>query len=157
VGAAQQTVPHALDLYNQALVDSLAAMYAEDDSFVSLAGPVRGRTQIAEALRGERVAFSTLSVTALRWVEDGHVAVLEYTATGQHPGPMPAPDGSMLPPTGHTVTFDGLDVLEVRHGVIVHDHRYYDMLPVALQLGVVRPAPPPGGAAATSAATPAQA
>lgn len=138
MGAAREILERAVELYNRGAVDELVNVYAADAVQVSPTGTVQGQKAIGESLRGEQAAFSALNVTPLKWVEDGDTVVIQYSASGKHTGSIPSADGShLLPPTGEEITFQGLALYQVRDGRVVADYRYFDQLPIALQLGGV--------------------
>ena len=69
---------------------------------------------------------------------------MRYSFTAQHTGPIPSPDGSgLVPGRGEKITFEGFALYQLRDGKIVANYRYFDQLPIALQLGLVTLTEPP--------------
>lgn len=89
-------------------------------------------------------AFPDMSMSVRSVSVDGDTAVEEGVFSGTHTGPMPSPDGSMIPATGRRVELAYADFFTVRDGVVISDRLYMDRLSMLEQLGLI---PSPGAAA----------
>jgi steroid delta-isomerase-like uncharacterized protein len=105
--------------------------------------PERGRPAVAEYLRQTWRAFPDLTFS---WPEgpyasfDGHKLALHWHVTGTMLGPMQPPG---FAPTGRRAELDGVDLLELRDGLVCAYHGFFDVRGVAQQIGVL---PGPGSA-----------
>jgi steroid delta-isomerase-like uncharacterized protein len=111
------------------------------DATVELVGhpEVHDRESFARALQAIAVAFPDLQFTVdelLPADEAADATVMRWTARATHRGELMG-----LPPTGRSVTFQGMIVDRLRDGKIVERHELYDRLALLQQLGVV---PGPG-------------
>jgi steroid delta-isomerase-like uncharacterized protein len=99
---------------------------------------VRDRESFASFMGASLAAFPGLQFTVdeqLAAGEGGDVVVTRFTARVTHQG-----DLLGIPPTGKSVTFQGIIVDRLRDGKIVERHEIADVLGLFQQLGVV-PAP----------------
>lgn len=68
---------------------------------------------------------------------DGPQAVMRLLSVGTHTGPMSMPTGE-APPTGHRASIPMAIVSRVGpDGLIEEEHRYYDLMGLAQQLGLI--------------------
>jgi predicted ester cyclase len=70
-------------------------------------------------------------------VAHGDQVVYETTWTGTHAGPLTAPDGQTIPPTGRSVAMPACLVVRVADDRIVEQHHYFDMVTMLSQLGLM--------------------
>lgn len=84
-------------------------------------------------------AFPDARMSCDRAVAEGSVAVIEGTFTGTHVGTLHLEAGD-IPPTGQRVAMPWVAVYEVRDGLIVSKHVYFDQLTLLRQLGAALPA-----------------
>jgi glyoxylase-like metal-dependent hydrolase (beta-lactamase superfamily II)/predicted ester cyclase len=125
-------------------LDAAAACWAPEgiDNLVGIAvteGPAGARAFFGEVF----VAFPDFTIQADSIVADGDRAAVRWHATGTFAGES-AWQG--IAPTGQRVTLDGLDLLDVRAGLIVRNDAFSDGLGLARQLGML---PPQGSKADT--------
>jgi glyoxylase-like metal-dependent hydrolase (beta-lactamase superfamily II)/predicted ester cyclase len=118
-------------------VDAAAACWAQDgvDNLI-------GQT-VAEGPAGVRAFFAELfdaipdfALEVASIVADGDRAAVRWHATGTFAGES---SWQGIAPTGGRVTLTGLDLLEVRGGLIVHNDAFTDGLGIARQLGLLPP------------------
>lgn len=82
-------------------------------------------------------AFPDMKITTSVLVEDGATAVAEWRWQGTQKGRLTAPDGTEMPPSGRTLDFPGVSVLEVRDGNIAIMRDYWDNVAMMTQLGLM--------------------
>jgi hypothetical protein len=70
----------------------------------------------------------------------GDDVVLEVVWHGRHVGPMPAPDGSLIPPTGIDVATPACMAMTIPDGRITRMDHCFDSLVLMLEIGGVAPA-----------------
>ena len=121
-------------------VEAMAALWAPDGvdhiaSQVDAAGPGGVREYFTELF----AAFPDLETDVRSTVTEGDTSAVHWVATGTHLGPLWG-----VAPTGARVTFEGIDMLQVRDGQLARNDAVADALSVARQIGVL----PAGGSAA---------
>jgi predicted ester cyclase len=84
-----------------------------------------------------QLAFPDNHLTIRALFGSGDEVAVEATFEGTHSGPLDAPDGSQIPPTGKHVSAPYADFFTVRDDKIVVYHLYYDQLELLLQLGLM--------------------
>ena len=72
-----------------------------------------------------------------RVIEQGSTIVAEWTWRSTLSGPLPRPDGSVIPATGKVMDIPGLTIADVRDGQIVAARDYFDQMAMLSQLGVM--------------------
>jgi len=118
----------------------LRAATARDVEFSMPGMAVTGADAYIEMARVWWDAFPDLSMSVRSVCVDGDIAVEEGVFSGTHTGPMPSPDGQLIPPTGRRVEIAYADVFTVRDDVVTGDRLYMDRLLMLEQLGLI-PAP----------------
>jgi hypothetical protein len=128
------------DTFNAHDLDGFASVLADDVVFEAPGG-LRGEGKAAcVAFFGSWfAAFPDARVDVHALHVAGNVAVEEGTFTGTHDGVLQSPSGD-VPPTGHPVRIDYLQVLRFRDGKHISFSLMFDRLQLLEQLGVV-PAP----------------
>jgi glyoxylase-like metal-dependent hydrolase (beta-lactamase superfamily II)/predicted ester cyclase len=121
-------------------VEAMAALWAPDgEEHISGQVDAVGPGGVREYFTGFFEAFPDFALEVRSTVsEDGRTAV-HWTATGTHLGSLWG-----VEPTGARVTFEGIDLLAERDGLIVRNDAVADTLSIARQLGLV----PAGGSPA---------
>jgi steroid delta-isomerase-like uncharacterized protein len=143
VANAREISDRYTDLINAHDAEAIAALFAEDGTFIEPAGEFKGREAITEYWRVLFAAFPDMQGRDDFKGEVGDSAFNEWTAAGTHSGPLETPEGT-VPATGKPVTFRGCDIIAVRDGRIYEQRAYYDQMALLTQLGLV-----PAGAAAS--------
>jgi steroid delta-isomerase-like uncharacterized protein len=117
-------------------VEAMAALWAPDgeDHIASQVDAV-GPGGVREYFEGVFAAFPDLVTEVRSMVTEGDTTAVHWTATGTHLGTLWG-----VAPTGARVTFEGIDMLQMRDGLLVRNDAVADALSVARQIGVV-----PGG------------
>ncbi|MFP5451815.1 MAG: ester cyclase [Thermoleophilia bacterium] len=111
-----------------------------DDAVVKEHGTGReivGGDEIAAAHFAWRDAFPGMRGDIENLVAHGDQVVYETTWTGTHAGPLTAPDGQTIPPTGRSVAMPACLVVRVADDRIVEQHHYFDMVTMLSQLGLM--------------------
>jgi steroid delta-isomerase-like uncharacterized protein len=131
----------AIARYNEAWnahdLDAIMAMHASDMVFEN---HTAGESAEGEAVRAHigaifetwpDISFSTRRL----YVRDGLV-VQEWTATATHANEMRRGD-LVAPPTGKTVTWNGLDAIPFEDGLVKRKDVYSDSVSILRQLGLL--------------------
>jgi steroid delta-isomerase-like uncharacterized protein len=102
------------------------------DDFVAL-GEFRGRDQIAGLFSEIFTAFPDFDLRVERIIADDTTAVVEWRAEGTFTG------GQFqgIEPTGKHVDLRGVDVMEVKDGLLRHNTIYYDGATFARSIGLL--------------------
>ena len=113
--------------------EAMAALWAPDGEEhiagqVDARGPDGVRTYFTEFF----AAFPDFALTVRSTAGNGDRTAVHWTATGTHLGGL-----SGLAPTGARVDFEGIDMLQVRDGLIVRNDAVADSMSVARQLGML--------------------
>jgi steroid delta-isomerase-like uncharacterized protein len=121
-------------------VEAMAALWAPDGvdhiaGQVDAAGPDGVRAYFRELF----AAFPDLALTVRSTVAAGDREAVHWTATATHLGPLWG-----VEPTGARVELEGIDILQVRDGLIVRNDAVVDSLSVAREVGLL----PNGGSPA---------
>ena len=121
-------------------IEAMAALWAPDGTD-HIAGQVDavGPNGVREYFTELFAAFPDFALEERSTVTEGDRAAVHWTATGTHLGPLWG-----VEPTGARVELEGVDVLEVRDGLIVRNDAVPDSLSVARQIGLL----PAGGSPA---------
>jgi hydroxyacylglutathione hydrolase len=118
-------------------VEAMAELWAPDGDEhiagqVDAVGPGGVREYFSEFFG----AFPDFALEVQSTVTEGDRSAVHWTAVGTHLGSLWG-----VEPTGARVTFEGIDLLQVRDGLIVRNDAVADTLSIARQLGLV----PAGG------------
>ena len=126
----------AFDAVNRRDPDGVVANNAEDceDNFVAV-GVFRGKGDIKAFFVETFAAFPDFTMTVDRIVADDETAVVQWQAEGTFTGgPFQG-----VQPTGKRVEIQGVDVMEVRDGLLRRNTIYYDGAGFARQIGLLPP------------------
>ncbi len=121
-------------------VEAMAALWAADgDEHIAGQVDAVGPGGVREYFTEFFAAFPDFALEVRSTVNEGERSAVHWTAVGTHLGSLWG-----VEPTGARVDFEGIDLLEVRDGLIVRNDAVADTLSIARQLGLV----PAGGSAA---------
>jgi steroid delta-isomerase-like uncharacterized protein len=132
--AVEQHVRSYLEAIGRRDVEALGAHWSEDgvEDLVPI-GILRGREEVKEFFRGVFAAMPNAETTCLRVVAAETSAAVEWRMTGTFDGePFQGVD-----PTGKPIDVRGLDLIEIKDGLIVSNTAYYDNMAYARQVGLM--------------------
>ncbi|MBL6277186.1 ester cyclase [Micromonospora fiedleri] len=115
-------------------VARLPELYAVDGSY-GMPGVTVRPTELPALLRTWTGAFPDLRVDPLGAVRTAGGAAVEHRLTGTHTGVLHTPFGTVAP-TGHSVSWQVVDMVRVRRGRIVTWRSYFDWGQLITSLGV---------------------
>jgi steroid delta-isomerase-like uncharacterized protein len=140
-GNGSDSLTEAIGRYNEAWnaqdLDAIVAMHAPDMVF---ANHTAGESAQGDDVRGHiaRIfeAWPDMRFETRRlYVRDG-VVTQEWTATATHTRAMRRGDLE-APPTGRTVSWDGVDVIPFENGLIKRKDVYSDSVSILRQVGLL--------------------
>jgi predicted ester cyclase len=70
-------------------------------------------------------------------VTEGEYVVDHWSITGTNTGPLHSPSGSVIPPSGKSVSLQGVLTSRVRNGKVLASWGYFDLAALLMQIGVV--------------------
>jgi steroid delta-isomerase-like uncharacterized protein len=117
-------------------VEGLGAHWSEDgvEDLVPI-GILRGREEVKDFFRGVFAAMPNAETTCVRVVAAEDSAAVEWRMTGTFDGePFQGIDT-----TGKPIDVRGLDLIEMKDGLIVSNTAYYDGMAFARQVGMMPP------------------
>lgn len=127
-----------LEAFNAHDLEALAALYRPDAVIVTPdAGELKGREQAAEYNRGFMQAFPDGTTEVVAKHDAGSITIDEWVFRGTNSGPLRAPSGEIIPPTGRRVSVRGVDVQTHGAGGVSAHHIYFDQVEFLTQLGLM--------------------
>lgn len=136
----EATIDRYSDAWNRHDVDAIIALHTDDSVFENhtSGGIAVGKAEIRKLIEGVFATFPDLRFSTRRaYVREG-VAVLEWTATATHANPITR-GGQTYPPSGKKLSWDGMDVLPTRDGLVARKDVYADSISFLRQIGVAVP------------------
>ncbi len=128
------------DAWNMGDLSKTAAY--EADNFMAESpgapGPLNA-TQNRAYTQNFMTAFPGSKFEVLQTVAQGDYVVMNWTISGTNSGPLQAPSGAIVPPTGKKSTLVGSTTSLVKNGKVVHTWNYWDMASLLGQLGLIPP------------------
>jgi len=137
IEALTEAIARYNDAWNSQDLDAIIAMHAPDMVF---ANHTAGESAEGEAVR-DHIAkiFATWSdmkfTTRRLYVREGLV-VQEWTATATHSNSIRRGD-LIAPPTGRTISWDGIDSIPIEDGLIKRKDVYSDSVSILRQVGLL--------------------
>jgi ketosteroid isomerase-like protein len=118
--------------------DALQAVYAPDAVIETPdAGAISGHDAIIEYLLQFSEAFPDASWESRQEHETADSAIDEGYFVGTHTGPLAAPTGETIEPTGKRVRLRACDVATVSGGRVTTHRFYFDQMEFLGQLGLI--------------------
>src|SRR5918992_3982592 len=118
-------------------VEAMAELWAPDgDEHIAGQVDAVGPGGVREYFTEFFAAFPDFALEVRSTVTEGDRSAVHWTAVGTHLGSLWG-----VQPTGARVSFEGIDMLQVRDGLIARNDAVADTLSIARQLGLV----PAGG------------
>lgn len=138
--ALEALVQRYADAWNRHDVDAILALHTEDAIFENhtSGGLAVGKAEIRALLGSVFETFADLRFATRRAYFGDDVAVVEWTATATHSRPIPW-GGRAFPASGKTLSWDGMDVLPVKGGLVARKDVYADSISYLRQVGVPMP------------------
>ena len=132
-------VAHYCNAWNEHDLDAILALHTDDAVFENhtSGGLAIGKVQLRQLIDGVFATFPDLRFATRRAYFSESVAVLEWTATATHVNPI-ARGLETYAPTGKKFSWNGMDVLPIRDGLIARKDVYADSISFLRQLGVGR-------------------
>jgi ketosteroid isomerase-like protein len=131
--SARELVESQYTMLQQRDLARLPELYAHD-AFYSMPGLTVRPIEVPALLRAWSGAFPDLRTELTGLVETAGGVVVEQRMTGTHTGALHTPIGAVAP-TGLTVSWDVVDVVRVRHGLIASWRSYLDQGLLLTDLG----------------------
>lgn len=139
---AREAFERGTDTFNAHDLDGFASVVADEVTFQTPGGMRgQGKPACVEFYGSWMSAFPDAHVEVHDVHFIGDVAVEEGTFSGTHNGVLRTPTGD-IPPTGHAVSIEYIQVLRFRDGEHVSFNLAFDRLQMLEQLGLV-PTPAP--------------
>jgi steroid delta-isomerase-like uncharacterized protein len=138
---AADRIEQTIAAYNQAWndhdLDTIMSLHAPDMVFQNhTAGEEVSGEAVREHLAAIFRTWPDITFTSRRaYVRDGLV-VQEWTATATHTSTMRRGD-LVAEPTGRTITWNGMDVIPFRDGLVARKDVYSDSVSILRQLGLL--------------------
>jgi predicted ester cyclase len=133
----RELTDRAQDAWNAKDEDSFVALYAEDHEVVAPGFTGKGIQGVRDfwalwngAFPDNRIAYRTLLV-------DGQQAAQLATFQGTHTGPLTAPDGSAIPPTGRPMTTTYTLFTTMDGDKVARSEFMFDQMEMLGQLGLL--------------------
>jgi len=147
-----KAVDHAFETNDE---KTYAAATADDISWDDLAepAPLNGKKDAIKNFEMGQKAFTGAKLDCQVWTFDDWAAQ-ECTFNAKNTGPIEMGPKTKLPATNKTVTFHGVDVMQLKDGKATHGWSYSNGLEAATQLGLVKPPKGPDAAKGAPAAAP---
>jgi steroid delta-isomerase-like uncharacterized protein len=128
------------DAWNRHDIAAILALHTDDSVFENhtSGGVAVGKAQIGELIASVFATFPDLRFATRRAYYGESVAVLEWTANATHSRPVTRAERS-FPPTGKALSWDGMDIMPIRDGLIARKDVYANSLSLLEQLGFSLP------------------
>ncbi len=137
IEALTEAIARYNDAWNAQDLDAIVAMHAPDMVF---ANHTAGETATGPEVRGHIAsifdAWPDMTFATRRlYIREG-LAVQEWTATATHTKTMRRGDLE-APPTGRTVSWDGIDSIPFENGLVKRKDVYSDSVSILRQVGLL--------------------
>lgn len=136
----QAAIERYSDAWNRHDADAIVAMHTEDSVFQNhtSGGIAVGKAEIRRLIEGVFATFPDLRFATRRAYFTEGVAVVEWTAMATHATPVTRGERT-FPPSGKTLSWDGVDVIPLRGGLVARKDVYADSIGFLRQLGAAVP------------------
>jgi steroid delta-isomerase-like uncharacterized protein len=133
-------VQKGFDGFNNHNADA-TVQYLADNVRSELPGApdVLSKDKVREYNRAYIDAFPDLHFDIKDIVAQGDKVAVAWEAKGTHKAPLQTQMGGAIPATNKVVRITGGNLFELRGGLIVRQHAYFDLLSMMTQLGVITP------------------
>ena len=138
MGEARETMNRLTEALFANDLEALKELYAEDAvAETPDQGTLVGRDAIVAWLEEFIVAFPDATFEEGPAHESGDTAIDEGFFTGTHTGPLKAPDGTTIDPTGKSVRVRACDIATVKDRKVTSHRFYFDQIEFLTQLGLL--------------------
>jgi steroid delta-isomerase-like uncharacterized protein len=136
----EDTIARYGDAWNRHDVDAILALHTDDAVFENhtSGGLATGKAEIRKLLEEVFATFPDLTFATRRAYYREDLAVLEWTATATHANPVTS-GGRTFPPSGKTLSWNGMDIMPMRGGLVARKDVYADSISFLRQLGASAP------------------
>jgi steroid delta-isomerase-like uncharacterized protein len=135
---AKQLAERGWDSWFRHDLEGLMEFYADDSELIMPGSPpIKGKEAIRGVLQMYMAAFPDERPIEIRHMADGNVAITEWKSVSTHSGPLPMPNGEMLPATGKSVTTAGVTITDIEGGKAKRQTFYFDQVEFMQQLGLM--------------------
>jgi steroid delta-isomerase-like uncharacterized protein len=133
----QAIIERYCDAWNRHDLDAILALHTDDAVFENhtSGGLALGKTQIRDLIADVFATFPDLRFATRRAYFRDDVAVVEWTATAKHTLPITR-GGRTFAPSDKTLSWNGVDVMPLRDGLVARKDVYADSVSLLRQLGV---------------------
>lgn len=132
----KQLVRGTADTWNARDRDGMFALYTDDCELTAPGWAGKGRQGLLEFWSLYMTAFPDNRVVVRKLVEEAGVVAEESIFEGTHTGPMPAPDGTEIAPTGRQVSIPFVGMHDVAGEKLTMTRFYFDQMEMIGQLGL---------------------
>jgi steroid delta-isomerase-like uncharacterized protein len=127
------------DALNAHDLDKFGQLFAANFRGEQPGAPGLTREQNRAFIQVFLTGFPDLRFTVGETIASGNYVVMHWTAAGTHTGPLQAPSGKAVPPTGKKVTLPGSGTWEVKSGKVTRSWVFWDRATMLDQLGLLPP------------------
>ena len=134
----RERTEQAIAAFNAHDAAAFASFYSEDSMVEDSAVPelLQGRAAVQQDAQRVLAGMPDVHLQLQEFLVDGAVTAIRVLVVGTNTGPMPMPTGE-VPATGRRVeTPMGIFSRHDEDGLIVEEHRYFDLARMAAQLGL---------------------
>jgi steroid delta-isomerase-like uncharacterized protein len=138
--SSEATIARYCDAWNRHDVDGILALHTEDSVFENHTSGGRAvrKVELRALIEGVFATFPDLRFATRRQYFAAGVAVVEWTASATHASPVTR-GGRTFPASGKVLSWNGVDVLPLRDGLVARKDVYADSLSFLEQLGAAVP------------------
>jgi steroid delta-isomerase-like uncharacterized protein len=138
--ALEAIIGRYADAWNRHDVNAILALHTEDAVFENhtSGGLAAGKAELRKLFESVFTTFPDLRFATRRAYFGEDVAVVEWTATATHTKPITWGERA-FPPSGKTLSWDGVDVLAMHGGLVARKDVYADSISFLRQSGVPMP------------------
>jgi steroid delta-isomerase-like uncharacterized protein len=131
-----RTVTEVLEYWNCQDVEGVLAHYDDGITWLNIAmeETYRGKSEVRVFLRKLFAAFPDLNFEVTYKIARGHNVAEQWCIRGTHGGTFMG-----IPATGRRVEIPGMSMAELREGMFVSDHFYFDALGVLRDMALMPP------------------
>jgi steroid delta-isomerase-like uncharacterized protein len=121
-------------------VDAILAMHTEDSVFENhtSGGKGTGKVEIRAILEGIFATFPDLHFEGRRFFVRDDLVIQEWTASATHSKAITRA-GKTYPPSGKKISWNGIDIIPMRGGLVARKDVYADSISYLRQIGVEIP------------------